>query len=117
MIEAQIKHMVDRFLSWKLPKTFNPDGGVSYSPPRADSEPVGTNLFTATEADAMVRHMLDGLPEAAPGRDELQKIHSALDDALGDTDVSHIESDEELRDEQPVQWAAQKLAALLERHK
>jgi hypothetical protein len=26
-------------------------------------EPSGTNLFDATQADAMVRHMLEGLPE------------------------------------------------------
>jgi hypothetical protein len=30
MTEAQIKHMVDRFLGWRLPETFNPDGGVSF---------------------------------------------------------------------------------------
>lgn len=44
----------------------------------------------------------------------LQKIHSALDDALGDSDVTHIEDDDELREEHPVQWAAQQLAALIQ---
>lgn len=43
----------------------------------------------------------------------LMEIHSALDDALGDTDVSHIEDDDELRAEHPTQWAAQKLADLI----
>jgi len=45
--------------------------------------------------------------------DRLQGIHSALDDALGDTDVTHIEDDEELRDRHPIQWAAQKLAEVI----
>lgn len=68
--ETLIKHMVDRFLGWKLPETFNPDGGVSFTRianPNTEYQheykPVGTNLLSATEADAMVRHMLDGLPQ------------------------------------------------------
>lgn len=44
---------------------------------------------------------------------QLQDIHSALDAALGDTDVTHIEDDIELRERHPVQWAAQKVAFLL----
>jgi len=72
MNDAQIKHMVDRFLCWKLPRdTFNPDCGISFdkgpinahTPHPSKYEPVGTNLFDATQADAMVRHMLDGLPQ------------------------------------------------------
>lgn len=70
MTEAQIKHMVDRFLGWKLPKHFRPDGGISfesmadqrYNPPVL-REPVGTNLFDAMQATEMVRFMLEGLPE------------------------------------------------------
>jgi hypothetical protein len=60
--DGQIKHMVDRFLTWKLPKTFDPDCGISFAPPSPDSEPVGTNLLTAAEAGAMVRHMIEGMP-------------------------------------------------------
>jgi hypothetical protein len=41
-------------------------------------------------------------------------VHSALDDALGDSDVTHIEDDDELRDSQPVQWAAQRLMQAIE---
>lgn len=44
---------------------------------------------------------------------KLRGIHSALDDALGDTDVTHMD-DEELRDAHPVQWAAQRLAEVIE---
>lgn len=67
--DEQIKHMVSRFLAWKLPDTFNPDGGVSFEPTYKGiggedikHEPVGTNLLTGTQADAMVRHMLEDLP-------------------------------------------------------
>jgi hypothetical protein len=45
---------------------------------------------------------------------DLLAIHSALDAALGDTDISHIESDEELRQDVPVQWAAQKLMQFMQ---
>lgn len=40
----------------------------------------------------------------------LWAVHSALDEALGDSDVTHIEDDAELRKRHPVQWAAQHLA-------
>lgn len=66
MTEEQIKHMVDRFLSWKLPANFQPDGGITAKRPNyapgVPWEPSGTNLLDGTQADAMVRHMLDGLP-------------------------------------------------------
>jgi len=69
MNDAQIKHMVDRFLSWKLPEDFNPDCGIRFerdynqnTPWPAKHEPVGTNLLSATQAESMVRHMLDGAP-------------------------------------------------------
>ncbi len=45
--------------------------------------------------------------------DKLRVIHSALDDALGDSDIGHMD-DEELREAHPVQWAAAKLAAVIE---
>ncbi|WP_292234608.1 hypothetical protein [Mesorhizobium sp.] len=74
MTEEQIKHMVDRFLMWKLPENFNPDGGIRFKaeynvewnakqgkPPQRH-EPFGTNLFDAVQAEAMVRHMIEGLP-------------------------------------------------------
>ncbi len=69
--DAQIKHMVDRFLGWKLPKPWHPDGGISYALPQgyvgAAAEhhwPNGTNLFDAEQATAMVRYMLDGLKQS-----------------------------------------------------
>lgn len=75
--DEQIKHMVSRFLNWRLPDNFNPDCGISFTrdyntatPWPAKHEPVGTNLFDYNQAEAMVRHMLEGLPvcqkEAVP---------------------------------------------------
>jgi len=71
MTEDQIRHMVHRFLQWRLPDDFDPDGGVSFNrmfnehtahPMR--NEPVGTNLLTTNQAEAMVRHMLEGMPRS-----------------------------------------------------
>ena len=64
---SQIKHMVDRFLMWKLPDNFSPDNGISavrpnYAP-EVSWEPTGTNLLDATQAEAMVRHMVEGLAD------------------------------------------------------
>ena len=68
--DADIKIMVDRFLNWKLPADFIPDAGISFraeynvewnekqgrAPDRY--QPTGTNLFNATQAEAMIRHLL-----------------------------------------------------------
>lgn len=78
MAEVQIKHMVDRFLAWKLPRNFSPDGGVSFKPTFNEHtdhpmrhEPAGTNLLDANQAEAMVRHMLEDLPPAAAAPAEI----------------------------------------------
>lgn len=68
--DAQIKHMVERFLAWKLPEDFNPDGGISFTRWHSQhgpfgpqkNEPVGTNVLDYGQAEGMVRHMLEGLP-------------------------------------------------------
>ena len=72
--EAMIRHMVNRFLGWRLPDNFSPDAGISFNPlynegfnaarglPPARHEPTGTNLFDATQTEAMVRYMIEGLP-------------------------------------------------------
>lgn len=60
MTDDQIGAMVNRFLTWKLPRDFSPDGGISYSGNLGRGyEPVGTNLLTYTQAEAMIRHMLN----------------------------------------------------------
>ena len=70
MTDAQIKHMVDRFLGWKLPENFSPDGGISFKKTFNEHtahpmkhEPSGTNLFDATQATEMVRYMIEGMPK------------------------------------------------------
>lgn len=73
MTDEQIKHMVDRFLGWKLPENFNPDAGISFKKTFNDHTahqmkhaPTGTNLFDAEQADAMVRYMVSGMPMQTP---------------------------------------------------
>ena len=97
MTDAQIKHMVDRFLGWRLPENFTPDAGISFKPTFNDHlpvpmkhEPTGTNLFDATQADAMVRYLVEGLPAAvtAPKPTEewmeaASEINDAIDAAIG----------------------------------
>lgn len=70
--EDQIKQIVTRFLSWKLPDDFHPDDGISFEPffniewnakqgkPPQRRTPTGTNLFNHTQALAMVRYIIDG---------------------------------------------------------
>lgn len=69
MTDEQISRMVARFLGWKLPKDFNPDAGISFKATFNEHtahpmkhEPSGTNLFDATQAEAMVRYMVEGMP-------------------------------------------------------
>lgn len=63
------KEMIDRFLSWRLPYDFAPDGGVSFEPlthpewPKGFGWPVGTNLLTHEQAKQMLVHVLGGTPE------------------------------------------------------
>lgn len=68
--DEKIKRMADRFLSWRLPKDFNPDNGIGFAPViyagmsaenQAAHWPSGTNLFTIGQAESMVRHMLSDL--------------------------------------------------------
>lgn len=65
--DEQLARMVDRFLSWRLPTSFSPDGGISFTrvtnpgtPQEYTYAPVGTNLFSATEAKEMIKHILEG---------------------------------------------------------
>lgn len=69
---AYIKQMVDRFLMWRLPEDFNPDGGITFNKTFNEltaypmkHQPVGTNLLDAMQADAMVRYMLEGIAPVA----------------------------------------------------
>lgn len=70
MTDEQIKHMVNRFLGWKLPENFQPDAGISFKAAFNEHtahpmkhEPSGTNLLDADQATAMVRYMVEGMPD------------------------------------------------------
>jgi hypothetical protein len=43
----------------------------------------------------------------------LTKIHSVLDEALGDSEPMHIEDDEELRRDYPIEWVAQQISQVV----
>ncbi len=65
MTEELISEMASRFLQWRLPDDFHPDGGITYTPSyrgldgqEYKRDPVGTNLFTHEQAKAMIRHMI-----------------------------------------------------------
>ncbi len=72
---STINAMVDRFLGWRLPDNFNPDGGITfkresdYEHPkfgRTKYEPIGTNLFNADQAKEMFEYALGGsMPQGA----------------------------------------------------
>jgi hypothetical protein len=67
-----VKLMVDRFLGWHLPNDFSPDAGIKFK--RVERAglpmPTGTNLLTATQAEAMIRYLLEEpareLPNVVP---------------------------------------------------
>lgn len=74
---SNIENMVNRFLAWRLPADFSPDGGISfkresdYEHPqfgRTKFDPTGTNLLTAEQAKAMFEYVLEGAqqPQAEP---------------------------------------------------
>ena len=57
--EDAIRKLVDRFLGWGLPKDFSPDCGISFKPSDHPNQwPVGTNLFTADQAQKMFEYVL-----------------------------------------------------------
>jgi hypothetical protein len=87
MTDEQIKHMADRFLGWKLPKNFNPDAGISYTPLSYSEKlpPTGTNLFDATQADAMVRYIIEGMPAG-----EVERLRRIIDTLRGAFRVNMI---------------------------
>lgn len=97
LTDDQIKTMVDRFLAWKLPADFAPDAGIKFDPVfnkgtpyEMRHEPTGTNLFHAQQAEAMVRHMVEGIaapqPEAAP-QAQPSDAKQAVMDWMGENDV------------------------------
>lgn len=54
------QNMIGRFLCWKLPKDFAPDGGISFN--EGAWWPVGTNLLHAGQAKEMLEEVVGGAP-------------------------------------------------------
>jgi hypothetical protein len=79
-VPAVTEEMVNRFLGWRLPEDFYPDGGVSFArevnggPRPRDWWPTGTNLLTAEQARAMLAHVIAAAPNPAARADELAKL-------------------------------------------
>jgi hypothetical protein len=91
MTDEQINEMANRFLSWRLPADFHPDAGISFKPTyktftgqEKPHEPTGTNLFTHTQAVAMIRHMLDtaALSHPAPDVPEVEEVPDYVLEAM-----------------------------------
>jgi len=93
MNDAQIKHMVDRFLRWSLPETFRPDGGVSFKRLEHDGKPYpmpsGTNLLDATQAGEMVRFMIEGLPEGAFDPEDIKELERMVPPEMLNAVLTH----------------------------
>lgn len=65
--ETELKQAVNRFLGWRIPDSFSPDCYITFGRQMALKNhgwPVGTNLFNAVEAEAMLRHVLDVVPDS-----------------------------------------------------
>lgn len=61
--------MVNKFLGWKLPDNFSPDGGISFQKHISNPDlyhPIGTNLFTADQAKEMFEYCLKESAELEP---------------------------------------------------
>lgn len=79
MNKSLIDQMVDRFLGWKLPSDFNPDGGITFKPDfnegtqfQVKHVPMGTNLLDAIQAKSMLEAV------AAPSLDRVAVLESML---------------------------------------
>ena len=79
MSKTMIDKMVDRFLSWKLPKDFAPDAGISFKPSKPECYdepgwwPIGTNLFTGEQARCMLEHVVGN-----DMNDELERLRGVV---------------------------------------
>lgn len=118
MTKDQIKHMVDRFLGWRLPENFSPDDGVSFerfgnrgTPYEYRREPSGTNLLDAVQTEAMVRYMVEGMP-ASDALERAEREHAERLDALA-AEITALRGEAE-RDENDLRAAAASEAAMRE---
>ncbi len=75
------------------------------------SDDLNGALADLAKAEAEIERLRAGIPVPTLIT-RLQNIHSALDDALGDSDIE-FHDDTDLRTEYPTQWAAMKLAEII----
>lgn len=103
---VDIGAMVNRFLCWRLPQDFAPDGGISFTPTvpapewTHDCWPVGTNLFTAAQAHAMFKHCVPNPEASTPTSDRgdavaatgvnIKGIAREVHDAISDEGVAPL---------------------------
>ena len=102
LTDEQIEYMVDRFLSWRVPDDFSPDGGISFAPLtlhqgapyQYDRWPVGTNLLNRPQTEKMVRYLLDGLThdfaDCALPDDVVNLVRAARVAAWDDGDINTL---------------------------
>ena len=83
-----VDRMVRRFLQWRLPDDFGPDGRVSFDRPPGGPAyphwPTGTNLLSHSQATEMVRTMLEGesLEEPTTPRQRVEQELAQLEDRM-----------------------------------
>lgn len=78
-----IRRMVDRFLTWKLPQNFYPDGFVSFDSKSArqySTWPVGTNILTAEQAREMFMYALDYTKDNVIGEIEAERYRQIYEE-------------------------------------
>lgn len=78
-----IRRMVDRFLTWKLPRNFSPDGYVSFNSTGAKNNffwPVGTNILTAEQAKEMFMYALDYTKDNVIGEIEAERYRQIYEE-------------------------------------
>lgn len=94
---VDIAVMVNRFLGWRVPDDFTPDGGVIFKPiehpddatVRENCWPTGTNLLSATQAKAMFEYVLAGSMASVP--DFVHKALASADEMLDSLGYAHTD--------------------------
>lgn len=100
-IENWENEIINRFLGWKLPENFNPDGGISFKRDFNEhtaypmkNEPTGTNLFDAMQAREMVRYILGDTIDSLlihAKLDTIEKIRKVIEGKKKEVDNLHYE--------------------------
>lgn len=78
-----VRRMVDRFLAWKLPKNFSPDGFVKFDSESARNSfywPSGTNILDSEQAREMFMHALDYQKDSVIGEIEAERYRQIYEE-------------------------------------